>query len=77
MPCLAWQIIRRAVERANVRGTDSRRPIMKLVKESQHTTVEKSATREELKLVSRRIADMDALWRSSAFPQARTEKRAA
>ena len=50
---------------------------MKLVKETRHTTIEKSATREELKLVCRRIADMDALWRSSAFPPAHTEKRAA
>jgi hypothetical protein len=50
---------------------------MKLVKDNERTINEKSATRDELKLVCQRIADMDALWRASAFTQAPTEKRAA
>lgn len=50
---------------------------MKLVKDNERTINEKSATRDELKLVCQRIADMDALWRTSAFAQDPTEKRAA
>jgi hypothetical protein len=50
---------------------------MKLVKDTRRTTIQTSATREELKLVCRKIADMDALWRSSAFSPAAAEKRAA
>ncbi len=50
---------------------------MKLVKDNERTVNEKSATRDELKLACQRIADMDALWRTSAFAQAPTEKRAA
>ena len=76
MPRIGWQIIRRAFDRGNAPRSD-RRPIMRLVKDTHHTTIEKSATRDELKLVCRRIADMDALWRSSAFQQESTEKRAA
>jgi hypothetical protein len=49
---------------------------MKLVKKPEHSS-EKSATKDELKLACQRIADIDALWRSSACPQAVTEKRAA
>ena len=50
---------------------------MKLVKDTERTINEKSATKDELKLVCQRIADMDALWRTSASPQHQTEKRAA
>ena len=50
---------------------------MKLVKDTQHTMIEMSATRDELKLACQRIADMDALWRSSAYQDWLTEKRAA
>jgi hypothetical protein len=50
---------------------------MKLVKDTERTVNEKSATRDELKLACKRIADIDALWRTSAFAQAPTEKRAA
>ena len=49
---------------------------MKVVKKTEHSS-EKSATKDELKLVCQRIADMDALWRTSAFAQDLTEKRAA
>ena len=50
---------------------------MKLVKDTEHTINEKSTTRDELKLVCQRIADIDALWRTSAFAQTPAEKRAA
>ena len=50
---------------------------MKIVKDTEHTINEKSVTRDELKLVCQRIADIDALWRTSACAQAPTEKRAA
>ena len=76
MSLTTWEIIRRAFGKGNARRTD-RRPTMKLVKKPDQTTVDKSATRDELKLVCQRIADMDALWRTSALPEDRTEKRAA
>lgn len=76
MAGITRKIIRRAFDTGDVRGSDGRLP-MKLVKDTQHTMIEKSATRDELKLVCQRIADMDALWRSSAYPDWLTEKRAA
>lgn len=76
MARITRQIIRRPFDRGNVPAGDGRPP-MKLVKETQHTMIEKSATRDELKLACRRIADMDALWRSSAYRDSLTEKRAA
>ena len=77
MPRIAWQIIRRVLEGGNIRRSNRRRPAMKLVKGNERTVNEKSATRDELKLVCQRIADIDALWRTSAFAQDPTEKRAA
>ena len=76
MPLRIWQLIRRAFGKGTARGSDWR-PTMKLVKKTTHTIVDKSATRDELKLVCQRIADLDAFWRTSALPQDRTEKRAA
>jgi hypothetical protein len=77
MPRITGQIIRRVLDGRNARRSNTRRPAMKLVKDNERTINEKSATRDELKLVCQRIADMDALWRASAFTQAPTEKRAA
>lgn len=77
MPRIAWQIIRRVLNGTNTRGSNRGRPAMKLVKDTERTVNEKSATRDELKLVCQRIADIDALWRTSACAQAPTEKRAA
>ena len=77
MPRIARQIIRRVLDGGNTRRSNRRRPAMNLVKDNERTINEKSATRDELKLVCQRIADMDALWRTSAFAQALTEKRAA
>ena len=76
MARITRQIIRRPFDRGNVPASDGRPP-MKPVKDTQHAMVEKSATRDELKLVCQKIADMDALWRSSAYPDWLTEKRAA
>ena len=76
MARITRQITRRAFDRSNVQRSD-RRPSMKQVKDTQHTMIEMSATRDELKLACQRIADMDALWRSSAYPDWLTEKRAA
>lgn len=77
MPRIAWQIIRRVLDGGHTRRSHRRSPAMKLVKDNERTINEKSATRDELKLVCQRIADMDALWRTSAFAQDPTEKRAA
>ena len=76
MPRIAWQIILRVLNGGN-RRSNRGRPAMKLVKDTERTINEKSATRDELKLVCQRIADIDALWRTSAFGQAPAEKRAA
>ena len=77
MPRTAWQILRRVLDGGYTWRSNRRRPAMKLVKDNERTVNEKSATRDELKLACQRIADMDALWRTSAFAQAPTEKRAA
>ena len=77
MPRIAWQIIWRVLNGGNTRRSNRGRPAMKLVKDTERTINEKSATRDELKLVCQRIADIDALWRTSAFAQAPADKRAA
>ena len=51
---------------------------MKSDQEADLSWTKRSATtREELKIVCKKIADVDALWRMNPLQQAPTEKRAA
>jgi hypothetical protein len=73
----ANKIVRRAFYERGIRYSDERKIAMKPDKEDPVWTKRSATTREELKIVCEKIADVDALWRMNPLQESPTEKRAA